>query len=59
LPIKIRFVKASQALLSPLYDSNPSTVFAVIDLMSVRDTKGYQDFVDSISQTWAKKYDAR
>jgi len=58
LPIKIRFVKASQALLSPLYDSNPSTMFAVIDLMSARDTKGYQDFVDSISQTWAKKYDA-
>ncbi|CAG8512679.1 7946_t:CDS:2 [Paraglomus brasilianum] len=59
LPIKIRFVKASQALLSPLYDSNSSTVFAIIELMSIRDTKGYQDFVDSISQTWAKKYETR
>ncbi|KAG9299367.1 hypothetical protein G9A89_014015 [Geosiphon pyriformis] len=59
LTAEMRIVKSSSSLLSPGYDKDPNALYAHMEVLSVKDTIGYDEFSSELSKRWMEKYRAR
>ncbi|KAF8976672.1 hypothetical protein BGZ46_008064 [Entomortierella lignicola] len=59
IAIEMRFVKSSSMLMSPVYDEDPNAIYAMIDILSVVNTKGFREFSINIAQYWMQNFQTR
>ncbi|KAF9280007.1 hypothetical protein BGZ88_012424 [Linnemannia elongata] len=54
--LEMRFLKASQMIMSNIYDEDPDAIFATMELVSVANTKGFEVFSAKVAQYWMENY---
>ncbi|KAF9148091.1 hypothetical protein BGX21_006452 [Mortierella sp. AD011] len=59
LSMEMRFVKSSTMLMSPAYDEDPNAIYCMIEILSVVDTEGFDDFSAKIAQYWMDNFQAK
>ncbi|KAG0048834.1 hypothetical protein BGZ83_006274 [Gryganskiella cystojenkinii] len=56
LMLEMRFLKASQMIMSNMYDEDPDVIFATMELVSAANTKGFEEFSAKMAQYWMENY---
>ncbi|KAF8980714.1 hypothetical protein BGZ46_003789 [Entomortierella lignicola] len=59
LSMEMRFVKSSAMLMSPAYDEDPNAIYCMMEVLSVVNTKGFNDFSAKIAQYWMQNFQSR
>ncbi|CAG8628299.1 14461_t:CDS:2 [Ambispora leptoticha] len=59
ISVAFRLLRASTALLSPAFDSDPNAVYSFFELTTYKNTPGWLDFQTEVSQELMSKYGAR
>ncbi|KAF9975928.1 hypothetical protein BGZ73_000217 [Actinomortierella ambigua] len=59
LTMEMRFVKSSPALLSNAYDDDPEAIYCMMEILSIKGTKGFDEFSNNIAQYWINNFGAR
>ncbi|KAF9206081.1 hypothetical protein BGZ49_003050 [Haplosporangium sp. Z 27] len=59
LTMEMRFVKSSTMLMSPAYDEDPNAIYCMMEVLSVVNTKGFNDFSAKIAQYWMQNFQSR
>ncbi|KAG0055291.1 hypothetical protein BGZ83_009049 [Gryganskiella cystojenkinii] len=59
LTLEMRFVKASNLLMSAAYDEDPNAIYCMIEILSVKNTKGFDEFASMIAKFWMDQFNAR
>ncbi|KAF9907997.1 hypothetical protein EC991_010345 [Linnemannia zychae] len=59
LMLEMRFIKASQMIMSNMYDEDPDAIFATMELVSAVNTKGFEEFSAKMAQYWMENYRAQ
>ncbi|KAG0381216.1 hypothetical protein BGX24_004355 [Mortierella sp. AD032] len=59
MTIDMRFIKASDQIMSYAYDSDPETIFCTVEILSAVNTKGFEDFTAMLAQHFMAEYQAR
>ncbi len=54
--IEMRFLKASQMIMSNMYDEDPDAIFATLELVSAVNTKGFEEFSAKMAQHWMENH---
>ncbi|KAF9987744.1 hypothetical protein BGZ75_000153 [Mortierella antarctica] len=54
--LEMRFLKASQMLMSNMYDEDPDAIFATMELVSGVNTKGFEEFSAKMALYWMENY---
>lgn len=57
--LEMRFIKASNKMLSPAYDEDPETIFAMMNVMAVSGTPGFEEYAAGIMTDWIDNYKAK
>jgi len=57
--LEMRFLKASQMLMSNMYDEDPDAIFATMELVSGVNTKGFEEFSVKMAQYWMENHSAQ
>ncbi|CAG8610969.1 6038_t:CDS:2 [Ambispora gerdemannii] len=52
----IRMIRASSALLSPVYDNDPNAIYCFLEFSSLKGTRHYPEFFKEITARWISKY---
>ncbi|CAF1185108.1 unnamed protein product [Didymodactylos carnosus] len=52
LTMEMRFIKSSQALLSPAYDQNKDEIYCAIEILSIKDSSGFNEFSNDVALNW-------
>ncbi|KAF9359336.1 hypothetical protein BGX34_008432 [Mortierella sp. NVP85] len=59
LTMEMRFVKASQMMMSNAYDDDPEAIYCMIEILSVADTQGFEEFSAKVAKYWMDEFQAR
>ncbi|GJJ77859.1 hypothetical protein EMPS_10218 [Entomortierella parvispora] len=59
LALEMRFVKASTLVMSSAYDEDPDAIYCMIEVLSVVNTKGFEEFSAKVAQYWMENFQAR
>ncbi|RUS23518.1 D-arabinono-1,4-lactone oxidase-domain-containing protein, partial [Jimgerdemannia flammicorona] len=59
LPAEFRICKASQAFLSPGYDTDPNALYCFLEVLSIKGTGGYDAFSAELGDAWMKRFGGR
>ncbi|KAG0083387.1 hypothetical protein BGZ93_001827, partial [Podila epicladia] len=59
LALEMRFVKASSMIMSNAYDEDPEAIYCMIEVLSVVNTKGFEEFSAKVAQYWMDNFQAR
>ncbi|KAG0316230.1 hypothetical protein BGZ99_007003 [Dissophora globulifera] len=54
--LEVRFLRASQMIMSSMYDEDPEAIFATMELVSAANTKGFEEFSSKVAQHWMENY---
>ncbi|KAF9404499.1 hypothetical protein BGZ94_004133 [Podila epigama] len=57
--VEMRFLRASQMLMSNLYDEDPDAIFATLELVSATNTKGFEEFTSKMAHYWMETFHSR
>jgi hypothetical protein len=57
--IEFRFIKASNKMLSPAFDSDPEAIFCMINVMAASGTPDFEEYSSGIVSNWIHKYNAK
>ncbi|KAF9205252.1 hypothetical protein BGZ49_004268 [Haplosporangium sp. Z 27] len=57
--LEMRFIKASNKIMSPAYSQDPDAIFCMIDVMAVSGTPGFEEYTRDIVANWMEKYNAK
>ncbi|KAF8984944.1 hypothetical protein BGZ46_006431 [Entomortierella lignicola] len=57
--LEMRFIKASNKIMSPAYSQDPDAIFCMIDVMAVSRTPGFEEYTRDIVANWLEKYNAK
>ncbi|CAG8529243.1 4580_t:CDS:2, partial [Ambispora gerdemannii] len=52
ITVSARIIRASAALLAPNFDSDPNSFYCFIEINSVKNTKGWNEFFNEIGARW-------
>ncbi|KAF9284805.1 hypothetical protein BGZ68_004387 [Mortierella alpina] len=56
LMFEMRFLKASQMIMSNMYDEDPDAIYATVELVSAINTKEFQEFSVKMAKYWMENY---
>ncbi|KAF8938712.1 hypothetical protein EDD21DRAFT_427884 [Dissophora ornata] len=59
LTMEMRFVKSSQMIMSNAYDKDPDAIYCMIEILSVVNTKGFEEFSAKVAKYWMDEFNAR
>ncbi|KAF9965467.1 hypothetical protein BGZ70_004804 [Mortierella alpina] len=59
LMLEMRFLRASQMIMSNMYDEDPDAIFATMELVSAVKTKGFEEFSVKMAQYWMENHNAQ
>ncbi|KAF9907312.1 hypothetical protein EC991_011134 [Linnemannia zychae] len=59
MTLDMRFIKASDQIMSYAYDKDPETIFCAFEILSAANTKGFEEFSAIIAQHLMFEYQAR
>ncbi|KAG0245330.1 hypothetical protein BGX31_007528 [Mortierella sp. GBA43] len=59
LTMEMRFIKASQMMMSNAYDDDPDAVYCMMELLSVAHTKGFEEFSAKVAKYWIDEFQAK
>ncbi|KAF9348357.1 hypothetical protein BGX34_002527 [Mortierella sp. NVP85] len=60
LTLEMRFVKSSLRLMSNAYDEkDPDAIYCMMEILSVKDTKGFDEFSIKIANYWMTEFGAQ
>ncbi|KAG0302417.1 D-arabinono-1,4-lactone oxidase, partial [Dissophora globulifera] len=54
--LEMRFVKASNKLMSPMYDEDSNAIYCMMSLYAISGTPGFKEYSKGIAENWIKKY---
>ncbi|KAG0000591.1 hypothetical protein BGZ65_004229 [Modicella reniformis] len=57
--LEMRIIKASNKMMSPLYDEDPEALYCLVNVMAASGTPGFEDYSIDIVQNWIDKYQAK
>ncbi|KAF9361941.1 hypothetical protein BGX26_009397 [Mortierella sp. AD094] len=57
--MEMRFVKSSSMIMSPAYDEDPEAIYCMIEVLSVVNTQGFNEFSAKIAQYWMENFQAK
>ncbi|KAG0064165.1 hypothetical protein BGZ89_009320 [Linnemannia elongata] len=55
--LDMRFIKASNQIMSYAYDKDPETIFCTMEMLSAANTKGFEEFAATVAPHWAKLWE--
>lgn len=55
----MRFVKSSSQIMSNAFDTDPEAIYCMMEILSIKDTKGFEGFSTNIAQYWMKEFHAK
>ncbi|KAG0332657.1 hypothetical protein BG000_009831 [Podila horticola] len=58
LTLEMRFVKSSSQIMSNAFDTDPEAIYCMMEILSIKDTKGFEGFSTNIAQYWMKEFHA-
>lgn len=56
LMLEMRFLKASQMIMSNMYDEDPEAIYATMELVSAVNTKEFEEFSAKMAKYWMENY---
>ncbi|KAG0208410.1 hypothetical protein BGX28_000628 [Mortierella sp. GBA30] len=59
LAFEMRFLKASSMIMSNAYDDDPESVYCMVEVISVVNTAGFDEFSAKIAQFWIDNFQAK
>ncbi|KAG0282322.1 hypothetical protein BGZ96_000594 [Linnemannia gamsii] len=59
LTLEMRFVKSSTMLMSAAYDADPEAIYCMIEVLSVNNTPGFDEFSSKMAKFWMDNFQAR
>ncbi|KAK5799589.1 hypothetical protein F5H01DRAFT_356435 [Linnemannia elongata] len=59
LTLEMRFVKSSTMLMSAAYDTDPEAIYCMIEVLSVNNTPGFNEFSSKMAKFWMDNFQAR
>ncbi|KAG0205948.1 hypothetical protein BGX28_002542 [Mortierella sp. GBA30] len=59
LSMEMRFVKASDMIMSNAYDEDPEAIYCNIEILSVINTQGFDEFSAMVAKYWMDEFKAR
>ncbi|KAF9548294.1 hypothetical protein EC957_006790 [Mortierella hygrophila] len=59
LTLEMRFVKASTMLMSAAYDTDPEAIYCMVEVLSVNNTPGFDEFSSKMAKFWMDNFHAR
>ncbi|KAF9949513.1 hypothetical protein BGZ65_007267 [Modicella reniformis] len=59
LTLEMRFVKSSQMMMSNAYDDDPEAVYCMMEILSVANTKGFEEFSANVGKYWMDEFQAK
>ncbi|KAF9129491.1 hypothetical protein BGW39_004098 [Mortierella sp. 14UC] len=59
MTLDMRFIKASDQIMSYAYDKDPEAVFCTIEVLSAANTKGFENFTAMLAEHFISEYQAR
>ncbi|KAF9922723.1 hypothetical protein FBU30_007144 [Linnemannia zychae] len=59
LTLEMRFVKSSTMLMSPAYDTDPEAIYCMMEILSVNNTPGFNEFSSKIAKFWMENFQAK
>ena len=59
LALEMRFVKSSSMVLSNAYDEDPEAIYCMIEVLSVVNTTGFEEFSAKVAQFLMDNFQAR
>ncbi|KAF9584614.1 hypothetical protein BGW38_005844 [Lunasporangiospora selenospora] len=59
LTLEMRFVKSSDITMSNAYDKDPEAIYCMMEILSVVNTKGFEEFTSKVALYWMENFQAR
>ncbi|KAF9956465.1 hypothetical protein BGZ65_002690 [Modicella reniformis] len=59
LTMEMRFVKSSTKLMSNVYDEDPKAIYCTMEILSIKDTEGFDEFSGNIGNYWMRELRAQ
>ncbi|CAG8630896.1 5913_t:CDS:2, partial [Ambispora leptoticha] len=59
LTAEMRITRASSSLLAPGFDEDPNAIYCFMEVLSIRNTPGWEEFSSGFATRWMEKYKAR
>ncbi|KAF9439347.1 hypothetical protein BGZ76_000008 [Entomortierella beljakovae] len=57
--LEFRIIKASNKIMSPVYDEDPEAFYCMINVMAASGTPGFEEYSKEVFNHWIEKYNAR
>ncbi|KAG0332424.1 hypothetical protein BG000_010024 [Podila horticola] len=57
--IEMRFIKASNKMMSPAYDQDPDAIFCMLNVMAASGTPGFDEYVSKVMADWIQRFNAK
>ncbi|GJJ72195.1 hypothetical protein EMPS_04552 [Entomortierella parvispora] len=57
--LELRFIRSSNKMLSPVYDEDPEAIFAMVNLMALSGTPGFEELAAATMANWIHRYNAK
>ncbi|KAF9105943.1 hypothetical protein BGX29_010927 [Mortierella sp. GBA35] len=57
--LEMRFVRSSPMLMSPAYDTDPDAIYCMIEVLSLKNTSGFEEFSANVGCFWMDNFQAR
>ncbi|KAF9974572.1 hypothetical protein BGZ73_002007 [Actinomortierella ambigua] len=59
ITLEMRFVKASNSLMSPAYDEDPEAIYCMIEILSAVRTPDFEEFSIEVANYWIDNFQAK
>lgn len=46
-------------MMSSAFDTDPDAIYCMMEILSIKDTKGYKEFSAKIAQYWMKEFNVK
>ena len=55
----MRFIKASNKIMSPVYDQDPDAIYCMLNVMATSGTPGFEEYSNKVMADWIQRFDAK
>ncbi|KAG0084133.1 hypothetical protein BGZ92_010174, partial [Podila epicladia] len=57
--LEMRFIKASNKLMSPAYDQDPDAIYCMLNVMAASGTPGFDEYSTKVVADWIQRFNAK
>ncbi|KAF9387614.1 hypothetical protein CPB97_002330 [Podila verticillata] len=57
--LEMRFIRASNKIMSPVYDQDPDAIYCMLNVMATSGTPGFEEYSTKVLVDWMQRFDAK